>query len=108
MSTLGAMLVAIMVGGMLLTYHIGYTVGRREGWAQGRSEGKREGAVRAYAVGYDRGRHERQAKQSEAADSTPSAGGGWLRGSILWFLPLFVALLAIVLAAVSGSIKIHQ
>jgi hypothetical protein len=105
MSTLGAMLLTVMVVGMLLTYHIGYSVGRREGWAQGRSEGKREGAVRAYAVGYDRGRHDRQVKQADSPDSTPVMSRGAAQGCLLWFLPVLVTLLAIVLAAATGSLK---
>jgi hypothetical protein len=106
MSTLAAMLLAVMVGGMLLSYHVGYTNGHRDGWAQGRNDGKREGATRAYAVGYDRGRHDRQVKQQEAADSTSPRTGGWGVSYGLWFLPLIVALVAIVVAAVSGSLKI--
>ena len=36
MSTLGAMLLVVIVIGMLLAYYIGYAVGRREGFDQGR------------------------------------------------------------------------
>ena len=105
MSTLGAMLLVVIVVGMLLAYYIGYTVGRREGFDQGRQEGKREGAVRAYAVGYDRGRHDRKAKQTDADAAEEVAAKPFASGCGHWLLPLVVVLLAIVLAAVNASLK---
>ena len=105
MSTLGAMLLVVIVIGMLLAYYMGYTVGRREGFEQGRQAGKREAAVRAYAVGYDRGRHDRKAKQPESEASDDVSSNRLAGGCGLWLLPVLVALLAIVLVAVTSSLK---
>jgi hypothetical protein len=105
MSTLGAMLLVVIVAGMLLAYYLGYSLGRHEGYEQGHQQGKREGAVRAYAVGYDRGRHDRKVKQSEAEEAAAAEAKPRGSGCLLWLLPLLVALLAIILAAVSGSLR---
>ena len=76
MSTLAAMLVVIISAGMIVAYHVGYSVGYRDAFAKGRADGKREGSVRAYAVGYDRGRHNRKLaeeaeQQEDASESSP-------------------------------------
>ncbi len=102
MSTVGAMLLIVIVIGMLLAYYLGYGVGRREGIEQGRAEGKREAAVRAYAVGYDRGRHDRKTKLSEA-EETPDKSEG--RGCMLWLIPLLLLLLAVVWAALNATLE---
>jgi hypothetical protein len=99
MSTLVAILLAIIVLGMLLSYYVGYRVGHREGFDRGHQTGKKEGAVRAYAVGYDRGRHERQAK--EAAGAEPEEPPR--RSPLYWIWPILVPLLAVVAAAVLSA-----
>jgi hypothetical protein len=100
MSTLVAILLAVIVLGMLLAYYVGYSVGHREGHEQGFQAGKKEGSVRAFAVGYDRGRHERLAKQAEAEEPSPPPK----RRLAAWLWTLLVSLLAVMMAAVlSGS-----
>jgi hypothetical protein len=106
MSTLGAILLSLIVLGMLLAYYVGYAVGRHDGREQGRQEGKREGAVRAYAVGYDRGRHDRRAKGSKEPGE-PAAPSSEVRGCAFWLLPVLVSLLAVIAAAAYGSLKFH-
>jgi len=102
MSTLIAMVVAVIVIGMLLAYYVGYAVGRREGFEAGHQSGKREGSVRAYAVGYDRGRHDRQAKATPAGESAP-APSVWVHALRRWLLPAILSLLAIIAAAVLST-----
>jgi hypothetical protein len=67
MSTVVAIAVAICAAGMLASYYWGYNAGKREGFEAGRDQGKKEGSVKAFAVGYDRGRHDRDVKKPEEA-----------------------------------------
>ena len=53
-----ALIVVVVMA--LLTYYAGFSVGRSEGQDEGHARGKKEGAVRAFAVGYDRGKRERE------------------------------------------------
>ena len=95
MSTIVAMLLAVIILGMLLAYYVGYSVGHREGQEQGFQAGKKEGSVRAFAVGYDRGRHERLAKQAEAEEPPPPPK----RRIAMWVWTLLVSLLGVSAAA---------
>ena len=56
-SVLG-MIVAVVA--VVAAYYAGYSsgraVGRDEGFGEGKKEGSREGSMRAYAVGFDRGK----------------------------------------------------
>jgi hypothetical protein len=99
MPTLIAMLLAVLVSGMLIAYYVGFTAGRHEGFERGRQEGKREGSIRAYAVGYDRGRHERQTKEATTVEAE-SPHITWQRWSG-WIVLVVLSLLAIVAAAVA-------
>ena len=98
MSALLAILLVIIAVGMLIAYYIGYTTGHREGYECGHADGKRAGSVRAYAVGYDRGRHNRKAAvESAEQDPGPPARRKWAR-------PVIVSLILIVLSTlVAGS-----
>ena len=98
MSTLLAMVVVLIVLGMLLSYHLGYTVGQREGFDRGRETGKHEGSVRAYAVGYDRGRHAREVKEAEEnATDEPSESRitRWLWPVLLSMLLSLLGIIAV-------------
>jgi hypothetical protein len=100
------MVLTVIVIGMLLAYYVGFGVGRREGYEQGHRDGKRDGSIRAYAVGYDRGRHDRQAKATPADEPAPAATR-WSLFFRRWLLPVLVSLLAIVIAAVLSSLEKH-
>lgn len=105
MSTLLAMGLVVIALGMLIAYQLGYSAGSREGFEQGRQEGKREGSVRAYAVGYDRGRHDRQTKEKEASaaenDSAMAAKPAWTNG-LLWIAIVLVLLTIVAAVAISS------
>lgn len=76
MSDLIAPFVVFTALGMLLGYYLGYAAGQKEGYERGHREGKQAGAVRAFAVGYDRGRHDREAKQQQQ-EEPPAKGLRW-------------------------------
>ena len=95
MTSLVAVVVMIVAASMLVAYFAGHAVGRQEGFEEGRSSGKREGAKRAYAVGYDRGRHDRQAVEQAASDEPPSPTVP------RWALSLLLSLIAIVVATLA-------
>jgi hypothetical protein len=104
MSTLLAMLVTVLALGMLVAYHVGYSAGRRDGFEQGREDGKKAGAVRAYAVGYDRGRHDRQAAATaEQGDTKPASHFG---RAVPFWVALIIVVMTIVAAATYYSRKI--
>lgn len=52
--------IIVAVVAVVAAYYAGYSngraVGRDEGFGEGKQEGSREGAMRAYAVGFDRGK----------------------------------------------------
>lgn len=63
----------------LLTYYAGFSVGKTEGQDEGHARGKKEGAVRAFAVGYDRGKREREEEdQDDGEEEAPSDGASLL------------------------------
>lgn len=64
-STLIAVFIIVAAVGMLAGYQLGFSAGKRSGFEAGHKDGKKEGSVKAYAVGYDRGRHDREAKKKE-------------------------------------------
>jgi flagellar basal body-associated protein FliL len=66
-------LAAVVLAGLcLIAYLFGFSVGQDQGRDEGQKKGKEEGAVRAFAVGYDRGKRER-AKEKEEKDKKRSA-----------------------------------
>lgn len=52
--------IIVAVVAVVAAYYAGYSsgraVGRGEGFGEGKQEGSREGSMRAYAVGFDRGK----------------------------------------------------
>ena len=85
-----ALLVVAGVG--LIAYLFGYSTGQQKGHSaghdQGHAEGKKEGAVRAFAVGYDRGKREREAGEEE---ETKHDSADTSRPSIVMMLFLVVS-----------------
>lgn len=73
MSNLIAPFVVFTALGILLGYYRGYAAGQKEGYERGHRDGKQAGAVRAFAVGYDRGRHDREAKQQQPEEPPPQS-----------------------------------
>lgn len=77
---LAAFVLVVLSGICLIAYLFGFsagrTQGRRSGHEEGHEEGKKEGrkeeSIRAFAVGYDRGKREgRDKAEGEKASSTP-------------------------------------
>lgn len=74
----------VLVGVCLVAYLLGFSAGkdegRSEGHDEGRQKGKKEGAVRAFAVGYDRGKREREEEEDgdEGDDDTAADRPSWL------------------------------
>ena len=64
--------IIVAVGAVLAAYYMGYSsgraVGRDEGFDEGKQEGSRDGSMRAYAVGFDRGK--RANADSEEEDNS--------------------------------------
>ena len=90
-----ALALVILVGVSLVAYLFGFATGKSqgldEGHEKGKKEGKKEGSIRAFAVGYDRGKREDQQPSSEdVGPSKPS----W---SIL-FLLVVVTVVALTIA----------
>ena len=56
---LASLALVILAGLCLVAYLFGYEAGKQAGREAGHESGKKEGAVRAFAVGYDRGKRER-------------------------------------------------
>lgn len=100
MSTMVAMLILVVALGMLVAYYLGYSIGRAEGFGAGFAAGKKEGAVKAYAVGYDRGRHDRQTKANEVEAPPPTV---WQVMRSRWLLVAIVSIGAVLLAALMST-----
>ena len=109
MSTLIAIVVATAAIGMLLAYRLGYSAGRQDGFEDGRKEGKKEGSIKAYAVGYDRGKHDRDAKsepdESEKKHASPFGCALLLAVTSLPFIFSLTLLIGPVLRQISEFIK---
>lgn len=76
----------ITVALLYLAYVLGFSVGKTTGRDEGHERGKQEGAVRAFAVGYDRGRRERD-NDDDQEGATPSGD----RPSLVVFVVLVLA-----------------
>lgn len=99
MSTTIAIFVAIAAIGMLIAYQLGFAAGKQEGFDSGRKEGKKEASVKAFAVGYDRGRRDRESQKSDDEGdegSGPFARLGCVIVLCLGFLPLCPLVLRVV------------
>ena len=96
MSTLIALLVIACAAGMIVAYHAGYQAGQRDGFDAGEKHGKKEASVKAFAVGYDRGKHDRETEKakSEAAAPKPKNDAIW---NILLCVSALVLMVLIVL-----------
>ena len=61
--------IIVAVGAVLAAYYMGYSsgraVGQDEGFDEGKQEGSREGSMRAYAVGFDRGKRANAGSEEE-------------------------------------------
>jgi hypothetical protein len=61
--------IIIAVVAVFAAYYIGYSsglaVGREQGFDEGKQEGSRTGSMRAYAVGFDRGKRAREEKEDD-------------------------------------------
>ncbi|MCA9187507.1 MAG: hypothetical protein R3E01_34655 [Pirellulaceae bacterium] len=66
----GLIFAAAMV---LLAYRLGYQAGKSDGHEEGRKSGTREVSIRAYAVGYDRGKRARDEEHHQEEDAAPPA-----------------------------------
>lgn len=85
--------VAVAVIAVFLAYFMGYAsgvaLGRDEGFSTGKREGSREGSIRAYAVGFDRGK---RARDDDDDDDDEDDEGDEIGGSAnLGFAILAVA-----------------
>ena len=93
----------VLAGSCLAAYLFGYAAGMQRGQDEGREEGresgKKEGAVRAFAVGYDRGRRERDEGEDPEADDRKLAN----RPSFVVFL--FVAVTTVLLLSLYTSLR---
>lgn len=74
MSSIVAVVTILVVCSLLIAYQIGFVAGKREGFEDGRKKGKHEGSVKAFSVGYDRGRREREPPNKEE-DADDDSGG---------------------------------
>ena len=74
MATVVAIAGIFFIAGVSLAYWRGYATGKREGFEEGKSAGKREGSVKAFAVGYDRGKHEREVEKKKEEEPPPKKG----------------------------------
>jgi len=78
--SLASLTLVVISGLCLVVYLLGFTAGENEGRSVGRDEGhqqgKKDGAVRAFAVGYDRGRRERAEEEGKEEDDEPVVTSG--------------------------------
>jgi hypothetical protein len=102
MSSAIAILIVVGALGMLIGYQLGYSAGHKSGYDRGHNEGKHAGAVRAFAVGYDRGRHDREVKQQEESDKPE--GHRFRRPPVLGLVLLTGCLLALLLIMRAGGV----
>ena len=73
--SLASLALILLVGALLAAYLFGVSTGRSEGHDTGRREGQRLGAIRAYGVGYDRGKRQREKAADEAKEDTKKMPG---------------------------------
>ena len=83
--------------GIALAYLRGYATGKREGFEHGKAAGKKEGSVKAFAVGYDRGKHDREVEQQNEEEPPPKKG--CVVSFLLILTPTLLAVVGLVLLA---------
>ena len=71
--SLASLALVVITGVCLVAYLFGFNAGRDEGHdkghSEGREQGKKEGSVRAFAVGFDRGKRQALAEKEEGDKS---------------------------------------
>ncbi len=89
--------IIVAVVAVLAAYFKGYSsglaVGREQGFDEGKQEGSRTGSMRAYAVGFDRGKRARDEKAEEddgGGGDTSSSRMGLVIGAVTVGLLLFL------------------
>ncbi|MCP4189872.1 MAG: hypothetical protein GY768_04510 [Planctomycetaceae bacterium] len=105
-STLIALFVIIAALGMLLGYQLGFSAGKRSGFDKGHRDGKKEGSVKAYAVGYDRGRHDREVKKKEEEGEERSRPGLARLGCSVFFCLLLLSVVALVVRIIGNKMEL--
>lgn len=96
--SLGSLALILLVAMVLFAYSAGFSEGKSEGSDEGHARGKKEGAVRAFAVGYDRGKRERNDDEDDDDEQSSPTGDG---ASIVVFLVLALGTFAILLVVQS-------
>ncbi|MEZ6119574.1 MAG: hypothetical protein R3C28_23810 [Pirellulaceae bacterium] len=91
MSTLIALLVIACAASMIVAFQAGYQAGQRDGFAAGVKHGKKEASVKAFAVGYDRGKHEREAESAKTEVAAPKP-----KNDAIWNILLCVSALVLI------------
>jgi hypothetical protein len=72
--SLVSLALVVVIGIVLFVYLIGFSAGQDDGHERGRATGKKEGSVRAFAVGYDRGKRERESQDDEEEPGSKPEG----------------------------------
>lgn len=88
MNPLASLALVVVAGLCLVAYLFGYEAGRLAGQDEGHKRGKKDGAVRAFAVGYDRGKRERG--EDEEDEIEEQSGPSW---SVFLVIALATAML---------------
>lgn len=94
MNPLASLALVVLAGLCLVAYLFGYEAGRSAGQDEGHKKGKKDGAVRAFAVGYDRGKRERGDDEDEEDYSGPS-----------WIVLLTIALATAMVLTLVGVLR---
>jgi Flp pilus assembly protein TadB len=93
--SLGSLALILVVAIILFAYSAGFSEGKTEGQGEGHARGKKEGAVRAFAVGYDRGKRERDDDDEDEEESAPSQDGASIVMFLVLALGTFIMLLVV-------------
>ena len=105
-STLIAVIVIIATVGMLAGYQLGFSAGKRSGFDKGHRDGKKEGSVKAYAVGYDRGRHNREVKKKDEESQARSTFGFARLGCSVFFCLFLLPVVALVVRIIGIKMEL--
>lgn len=101
--SLASLGLVVLAGSCLAAYLFGYEAGKRVGRQQGHDEGhqrgKKEGAVRAFAVGYERGKREREEPEEEEDEKVAKPA----RPSLAMFF--FLAVTTVLLLSLCASLR---
>lgn len=104
--SLASLALVVISGVCLVAYLLGFNAGRDEGHNQGHSEGreqgKKEGSVRAFAVGFDRGKRQALAEK-EAGDGNDKGADDNNRLSLSAFI--FIIILTVIVLTLFGAVQ---